>query len=283
MIHQHHKHIPILLSAILLSAIFSCTNHPEKSQPTIAVSIEPLRFFVEQIAGDRYEVLTMVPSTSSPETYEPTAQQMVQLSQSAVYIKVGEIGFERTWISRLTENSPKMAICNASNGIPLLKTPQGHEDPHTWMSTANARIMATNICEALTEALPSDSTMLRQNLSRLLTTIDSTEQVVTGLLARCHQKGFIVYHPSLTYFAHENGLLQLAIEEEGHEPSARQIQELIVKARQENIKVLLMQEQFANRHTTTILKETGAVPMTFNPLNPNWPSEMIHIAQILSQ
>ena len=44
-----------------------------------------------------------------------------------------------------------------------------------------------------------------------------------------------------------------------------------------------MQEQFANRHTTTILQETGAIPMTFNPLNPNWPSEMIHIAQILSQ
>lgn len=283
MFNKHHSHNPLLLSAILLLAVFSCTSNPEKSQPTIAVSIEPLRFFAEQIAGDRYEVLTMVPSTSSPETYEPTAQQMVHLSKSAVYIKVGEIGFERTWINRLMENSPKMAICDASKGIPLLKTPQGHEDPHTWMSTANARIMVTNICHSLTEAFPNDSTMFRQNLSRLLATIDSTEQVITGLLVQRHHKGFIVYHPSLTYFAHENGLLQLAIEEEGHEPSARQIQELIVKARQENVKVLLMQEQFANRHTATILQEIGATATSFNPLSYNWPSEMIHIAQILNQ
>ena len=37
----------------------------------ITVSIEPLRFFAEQIAGDKFEVKTMVPKGNNPRPTNP--------------------------------------------------------------------------------------------------------------------------------------------------------------------------------------------------------------------
>jgi membrane protein YqaA with SNARE-associated domain len=75
----------------------SITGTPASSaasseKPQITVSIEPLRYFTEQIAGNRYKVTTLVPGNSSPETYEPTAQQMMEVSESKLFIKMGNLG-----------------------------------------------------------------------------------------------------------------------------------------------------------------------------------------------
>lgn len=54
--------IYLLLGLAMLAA---CTDGtPEK--PTITVTIEPLRYFAEQIGGDRFDVVTMVPNGASP-------------------------------------------------------------------------------------------------------------------------------------------------------------------------------------------------------------------------
>ena len=63
--------------AVLLLA--SCTMVKGGSKRTVMVTIEPLRYFVEAIAGNRFDVKTMVPIGGNPETYEPTAQQMIEL------------------------------------------------------------------------------------------------------------------------------------------------------------------------------------------------------------
>lgn len=124
--------LTIWVSIMLLSG---CTEKSSYDTPTITVTIEPLRYFTEQIAADRFKVVTMVPQGGSPETYEPSAQQMAALAHSSLYIKVGEIGFERTWTKRLQDNAPHCLFINASEGIEPLSTPHGHADPHTWMST----------------------------------------------------------------------------------------------------------------------------------------------------
>ena len=82
------KHIPLLLIIVLL---VSCNmGKSEKSQdnekPVIAVTIEPQRYFTEAIAGDKFDVISIVPKGSSPETYDPTPQQLVSLGDSKAYL-----------------------------------------------------------------------------------------------------------------------------------------------------------------------------------------------------
>ena len=102
----------LLLIATLL---FSCKqggqqNKKNDDKPVITVTIEPLRYFTEAIAGDEFTVVSMVPKGSSPETYDPTPQQLVDLAQSKAYFRIGYIGFEQTWTEKLTDNAPPPAI-----------------------------------------------------------------------------------------------------------------------------------------------------------------------------
>jgi zinc transport system ATP-binding protein len=59
---------------------------------TVTVTISPYKYFVDQIAKGKVDVNVMVSNGNNPETYEPYAQQMMELSKSALYLKVGSIG-----------------------------------------------------------------------------------------------------------------------------------------------------------------------------------------------
>ena len=65
---------------------YACSNGNRQSEKaTITVTLEPLRYFTEAIAGNHFRVISMVPEGSSPETYDPAPQQLVDLSKSQAY------------------------------------------------------------------------------------------------------------------------------------------------------------------------------------------------------
>ena len=74
------KKLIYFLTRLMMCACGNSSHQNEK--PTLTVTLEPLRYFTEAIAGDHYEVVSMVPKGSSPESYDPTPQQLVALSRS---------------------------------------------------------------------------------------------------------------------------------------------------------------------------------------------------------
>lgn len=268
---------------IVLTALTLIGCGPQKSEGphTITVTIEPLRFFVNQIVGNKYKVVTMVPNGSNPETYEPTARQMMDLAESDIYIKVGSIGFECTWMKKLTDNAPHTIIIDSSDGIAPISNINNVEDPHTWMSCANAQIIARNIYDAVMSVDIQDSAYFRTNYERLLTKIKQTDKTIRANLKKSGAKEFIIYHPVLTYFAKEYDLIQLPIEEEGREPSAAQLKQLLKTAKQLNIQTIFIQQEFANRDTDIITKELEIRPLEINPLSYFWDKQMVQISELL--
>ncbi|WP_434503216.1 metal ABC transporter solute-binding protein, Zn/Mn family [Prevotella sp.] len=272
------RYIILVFSVISLT---SCVGPSKTNKRMITVTIEPLRYFTEQIAGNKFDVATMVPNGSSPETYEPTAKQMVKLSGSDLYIKVGNIGFERTWMKKLESNAPHTIIINSSEGIILQKNRNGIPDPHVWMSTSNAKIIVRNIYRALAEIDSKDSIYFKSNLTKLLEKIEITNINVRESISKNKTLTFLIYHPALTYFARDYGLKQIAIEEEGREPSAAQLQQTISTAKQKRVKVLFVQKEFTNRNTEIVEEGTNAKKVEINPLSYNWNKEMEDIAKKL--
>lgn len=243
---------------------------------TVTVTISPYKYFVDQIAKGKVDVNVMVSNGNNPETYEPYAQQMMELSKSALYLKVGSIGFEQTWMKKLQDNAPDMKVIDTSVGIKPAKTPGGNIDPHVWMSCSNARIIASNILKALCELEPKNKAFFEKNYQSLLSIIDKRDSTIKESFKKdpdlVHK--FVIYHPILTYFARDYQLEQLAIEEEGREPSASQLKSLIERARKEKIKFCLIQAEFANRNTTTFINESHTKPMNINPLQGDWNRAM---------
>lgn len=239
---------------------------------TVTVTISPYKYFVDQIAKGKVNVNVMVSNGNNPETYEPYAQQMMELSKSALYLKVGSIGFEQTWMKKLQDNAPDMKVIDTSVGIKPAKTPGGNIDPHVWMSCSNARIIASNILKALNELEPKNKAFFEKNYQSLLRIIDKRDSIIKEAFNKNPDlvRKFVIYHPILTYFARDYQLEQLAIEEEGREPSAAQLKSLIERARKEKIKYCLIQAEFANRNTTTFINESHTKPMDINPLQGDW-------------
>lgn len=248
------------------------TSGTEKPAVTVTVTISPYKYFVDQIAKGKVNVNVMVSNGNNPETYEPYAQQMMELSKSALYLKVGSIGFEQTWMKKLQDNAPDMKVIDTSVGIKPAKTPGGNIDPHVWMSCNNARIIASNILKALNELEPKNKAFFEKNYQSLLSIIDKRDSIIKESFKKNPDlvRKFVIYHPILTYFARDYQLEQLAIEEEGREPSAAQLKSLIERARKEKIKFCLIQAEFANRNTTTFINESHTKPMDINPLQGDW-------------
>ena len=265
----------------------SCKSNQQKAgmaesnaKPTVTVTIPPYQYFVEKIAGDKVDVNVMVSNGNNPETYEPNAQQMMELSNSALYLKVGSIGFEQTWMKKLQDNAPDMKVIDTSVGIKPAQTPGGNIDPHVWMSCKNARIISSNIFKALCQLEPENKTFFQKNYQQLLSSIDRQDSIIRKSFKDNPEmvRKFVIYHPILTYFARDYQLEQLAIEEEGREPSAAQLKSLIERARKQKIRYCLIQAEFANRNTTTFIKESQTKAMDINPLQADWANAMKEVS-----
>lgn len=282
--------LPIICIFLALS---SCKNTEKNDKPTITVTIEPLRYFTEAIAGDKFNVVSIVPEGNSPETYDPTPQQMVNLSKSVAYLRIGYIGFEQSWMDKLQEALPKLPFYDTSTGVNLIHQQCSHThannsseehvygvEPHIWNSTENAKIIANNICNALEELDSKNSEYYNNRLDSLTSIIDKTDEEIRMIIAEA-DKTFLIYHPALTYFARDYGLEQISIEEGGKEPSPAHMQSLIKLCKEKNAKVIFVQQEFDMRNAETIAKEIGVEVVPVNPLNYNWTEEMIYTAKAL--
>ena len=281
------KKIIYILTLLILCA---CTNTQQKNEkPIITVTLEPLRYFTEAIVGDNFQVISMVPKGSSPESYDPTPQQLVNLSQSQAYFRIGYIGFEQAWMNKLEANSPAMKVYDTSIGIDLIRGEghwhgdhfhEGGVEPHIWNSTPNALIIADNIYKALCELDATHQTDYQKRLDALKETIRQTDENVKTLLKNA-DKTFLIYHPALSYFARDYGLKQISIEEGGKEPSPAQLRALIETCRKEKIHTIFVQQEFDQRNAQLIANELGINIVSINPLSYDWAEEMVRVAKAL--
>ena len=290
----------LLLIATLL---FSCKqggqqNKKNDDKPVITVTIEPLRYFTEAIAGDRFTVVSMVPKGTSPETYDPTPQQLVELARSKAYFRIGYIGFEQTWTDKLTDNAPHLQFFDMSQGVDLIydnthvhhhaANEKEHQhaigvEPHIWNSAVNAQIIAGNILSALRNIDKGNEDFYLERYNTLCRKIEHTDSLIRQTLATPGaDHAFMIYHPALSYFARDYGLHQISIEEGGKEPSPAHLKALIDLCQAEDVRVIFVQPEFDKRNAETIAQQTETKVIPINPLSYDWEEEMLNVAKALA-
>lgn len=287
------KALRYVMLAAGVTSIVGCTHSgtetPQAStsetKPTVVVSIEPYRYFTEQIAGDKVKVVTLVPRGASPETYEPTARQMVEIADSRMYLLIGTTPFEQSWTRRIAEtvgsSSSSLRLVDTSRGVLSVRDRQGVADPHLWMSTRNAILIAGNIYKALKEEFPADSTYFHHRLLSFTAAAHRLDSTIVTTLSQAKPLTFLIYHPALTYFAREYGLRQLVLEEEGKEPTASSMAAVIRQARTARVRTFFVQQEVANRNNEVVEQALQLRPTLIQPLGYDWPKEMMLVAKSL--
>ena len=265
----------------------SCHQVEKNSQkPIISVSILPQKYFVEKISGDNFLINVLIPSGASPASYEPSPLQIKQLEESALYLKTGELGFEKTWIRDLEKKLPNIKFYNTSLGIDLLEggshSHDSHDhamDPHVWVSPRNVKIIAKNIQQAISSFDPTNAEFYQANLMAFENELDSLDNVLKDKLESCNHRHFIIYHPALSYFARDYGLVQIPLEMEGKEPGFQHMQNIVDVAKENNIRLIFVQKEFNLDEAKTLEGEISGKIVVINPLDYNWSQQLLFITE----
>jgi zinc transport system substrate-binding protein len=273
------KRASFLTTACLVIGLLASGGSDAAESPVrVAVSILPQAYFVERIAGSRAAVQVLIPKGASPETYEPTPQQLVALADAQIYVKVGapHFPFEEKYLK--VRHDTNMKVVNMSDGMTYRK-----EDPHIWTSPAAVALAAHNITRAHTAQDPAHRDTYQRNLAAFLADIDRLDREITQSLTGRKGFTFMVYHPAWGYFAAQYGLTQLAVEEEGKPVSAAHIRRMVDLARAKGIRAILVQKGFDTKAARTIAREMGGEVEETDPLERDWLSSMKHFITLLDK
>jgi zinc transport system substrate-binding protein len=158
----------------------------------------------------------------------------------------------------------------------------GGIDPHIWTSIAGGKVIAKNTLNAFVALDKGNEDYYRNNYELLMAGIKETEAVLHQKLDTLTHRAFIIYHPALTYFANEFDLVQLCIETDGKEPSPTQLKALVDMAKEHQVKVVFVQQEFDRKNAELIASETGCRLVTINLQDYHWNKEMINVANALT-
>jgi len=295
------KQIQVVLILFLTLSLFTaCNQKPAtKAKPVVFVSILPQQYFVQRIAGDRYQIEVMIPPGMGHSDYDPTPQQMKELANAKLFFRIGYIVFEDAWMKTIAANNPGLDIINTSTGTALLHEEESvfetHDsgpvhkhndsgiDPHIWLSPKEAKIQAKHYLDAFIKLDPKDSSFYTKNYTSFINDINKLDTTLLRELAPLKGHKFMIYHPALTYLAHDYGLKQISIEFAGKEPTAAYLFKLIDVAKKENIKVVFIQQQYDTKNAAAIAKEINARLITFDHMAPDWLDNMYRLGAMIKK
>ncbi|HNR41618.1 MAG TPA: zinc ABC transporter substrate-binding protein [Bacteroidales bacterium] len=282
------RNIPAFI--LLLLAVSCGKRGTVQEEKTLTVSIGPFKYFVEAIAGNEYSVNVMVPPGSNPHIYEPYPDQISKLKKSAAYISNGFLGFEITWLDRFYEMNRKMKTLSLGDVIDPIKPEHRHErehlegaDPHYWVSPECAFKIAHSVKDFIAGLNPGNRDLYEKRYEDLTARIKIIDSAMNELSSAPGRKEFIIYHPNLGYLARDYGFEEIPVEFEGKEPSPARMKYLIDRARNNGLKVIMVQKEYDTRNARAIASETGAEVIVIDPLSEDWYSFELKLIEVLKE
>jgi len=248
---------------------------------------------VERVGGEFVHVTSLTRPGQSPETFEPTPQQVAALAKADLFVGTG-MPFETAWLARLRAANPRMRILDAREGIDLLPAPDpGHDhaaasepdqvhdagDPHVWTSPRLVAHMAVRIRDALAELDPPHAGDFTHNQAAFAADLASLDEEIRQLLADLPSRKFLVFHPAWGYFAQAYNLVQVPIEQGGKEPGPRALASLIADARRDGLRAVFVQPQSDPRFAARIAEAIGGRVVALDPLAPDYLANLREVAR----
>lgn len=271
---------------ILTSLLCGCNTPTERdSKKTIYVTIAPLRAIVEEVTDGDYNVEILVPKGASPETFEPTVSDLIALNDAEQIFSIGLINFEQSLVGSVKERNK---VVNLSQGIKPLAGSCSHcnhahahgIDPHIWTSPRALQRVVENIGLAMHRIAP-DSVKYRDNADKLLHKLNKLDSLCNNNIKANGVDAIMIYHPAFTYYAKDYAIEQISVEQDGKEPSPRQLTALVERARQHNITKLLIQPQYSKDKLQALASECGAEIVEIDPLSEDIIAEIERVTNII--
>lgn len=260
-----------VLSAILLIAVLTsslgllatgCKKDEKRGKPVAIATITIIADLVRNIAGDRVEVISMLPLATDPHTYEPVPGDVKTVAQSDILFYNG-LGLE-LWLRKILDNAGgERPHIELTLGLEPVMTSTGHTDPHTWMNPRFVlQAYIPNILGALVELDPEGEELFRENArvyGAKFVQLDTWARHELEAIAP-EDKKLVTTHDAFSYFGEHYGfeiigsIWGVSTEDE---PSPKDVAVLVERIRTEGVKSVFIETTINPKLMRAIAREAG--------------------------
>jgi zinc transport system substrate-binding protein len=247
----------------------------------VVTTIFPPFDFVRQIAGDKVNLVMLLPPGAESHSYEPTPQDIIKIQKANVFIYVG--GDSDAWVDRILSsiNTSKMKIVKMMDACPTVKeetvegmtpgVPAIDYDEHVWTSPANAQLIVEAIAKTLEEADQNNADYYQDKARAYIADLGELDASFTDVIKSGKRKEIIVGdrfpfryfvdHYGLKYYAAFPGCSTQT------EASAGTVAFLIKKVKADKIPVVFHIELSNDKIASTIAEASGAQVMELDSIH----------------
>ena len=254
--------------------ISGCAPAAPPAKPLVVATIYPLWEFARQVAGDRAEVVSLVPAGVEPHDWEPAPRDVSQVQRASVFVHTGTDldGWAEKLLADLTER--RGVVVNARGGLSVL-TMGGITDPHVWLDPTLARVQVLAIAGGLEQADPAGRAVYAENAKAFIARLDALDLEFAAGLAECARREVVTSHAAFAYLARRYRLTQvpvMGISPEA-EPSPADLAAIVRTARRLKVTHVFYETLVSPRLAETLSRELGATPLPLNPIEGVSPAE----------
>ena len=257
------------------------------ARPLVAVTVPAQAWLVQQIADERVELLTMIPSGHVPESAQPGPRNLSRFQQADIHFTVGDpaFSFESRYISPYREKADPLTWLSMHEIAGDLATAQKVKgiDPHLWTSPA-VMLASANVLEQTLAGLdPQNAGFYRSNLLRLQEKLTNLDRQLRNIAGDLRTDKLLVYHPAWGHFCQDYGLQQIAIENEGKAPGAGSLNDLFASLKKGNINFIISSPGADRRLAAMVAEQFGLELVMINPMDTDWMRMMLAMKQALEK
>jgi zinc/manganese transport system substrate-binding protein len=262
------------LAALLL--VVALAAPAEAARLRVVATLPDLWAITRAVVGDEATVEVATRFGQNPHDMEVRPSQSLLLRRADVLVR--NTFEEDAWVDAVVEgaSNPKLLrgspnVIEAGRGILPMKVPQGRVDrsmgdvhplgsPHYTLDPANMPIVTANIASGLAQLAPDLAPRLEANRQAFLRNVAEADRRWKATLAPYRGSGVVSYHDSWPYFVRAFGLVETGTIEDrpGVPPSPQHLAALIRRMKDENVRVILLENWYPADAPNLVARETGA-------------------------
>ncbi|MEN6445973.1 MAG: zinc ABC transporter substrate-binding protein [Candidatus Cloacimonas sp.] len=288
------KRIKWLMLVILLFT-FSCRNQETgEKKPLLLASIHPYELILKQLAGDDFEVKSIIPAGASPHTWSPGPVDLNNFS-SADFILGNGLGLESNLAKNFAERKDVYveAATLLKDVIPLpvkaMEAEENHpeedvehhhhsaQDPHLWTSPSLMIRLVGYLEKELSQRFPNSSFVFKRNAQQMQKELESLQEKIAQERKQYPNPAIITYHNAFHYFLQEFGIEELGFVQEspGKEPTPKELALLGNIIKEHQVKAIFLEPQMDKKAGETLAREFNLQLLTLDPLGSDGKAQTI--------
>ena len=255
----------VLILLLLVGFIYwrNVNKVSEKDDKNIEIvtSLYPMYVIAENITegANNIELVNMADvNVGCLHDYTLTTSDMKKIESADIFV-INGLGME-SFLDKVIEARNDLEIVDSSRNINNVIVDENINNPHIWTDLNNYILQIENISNALQEYDLNNAEIYKENTSKYIEKIKSLQKEYNEKLQDLNNKKAICLNEAFEYLGQDLGINMTSIRTDHEESSmsAEMLKNLIDKANNEEINMIIIDKNDNKSNAETIANETGA-------------------------